>query len=129
MMNLYLAMAVSFVAASLTDWLFMGVLFHARYNAFPEVWRDAKDERQRIIIAQAFSAMTAIGFVVLANVLMLTTLRTTLLLAVAIWIIGPLPLLLGNHLFIKLDPRVTFSHAAGWLAKLLLIGAVTAVIL
>src|SRR5207302_6793346 len=91
MMNLYLAMAVSFVAASLTDWLFMGVLFHARYNAFPEVWRDAKDERQRIIIAQAFSAMTAIGFVVLANALMLTTLRTTLLLAVAIWIIRPLP--------------------------------------
>ena len=128
-MNLYLAMFGAFVAASLADWLFMGVLFHKRYNAFPEVWRDAKDERQRIIIAQAFAALTAIGFVLLASTLGLTSLRAALLLAAAIWIIGPLPLLLGNHLFIKLDPRVTFSHAAGWLAKLLLIGAITAALL
>jgi intracellular septation protein A len=128
-MNLYLAMFAGFVAASLTDWLFMGVLFHERYITFPEVWRDTSDERQRIVVAQAFAVLTAVGFVLLASMLLLTTLRATLLLAIAIWIIGPLPLLLGNHLFIKLDPRVTFSHAAGWLAKLLLIGAITAALL
>jgi hypothetical protein len=126
---LYLAMALGFVVASLTDWLFMGILFHGRYNAFPEVWRDARGERTRIIIAQAFAAMTAIGFVMLASELGLTIFGTALPLAAAIWFIGPLPLLLGNHLFIKLDPRVTFSHAAGWLAKLLLIAAVTAALL
>ena len=43
-----------------------------------------------------------------------------------IWLIGPLPLLLANALFIKIDPLVTASHAAGWLAKLLLCGAAVA---
>jgi hypothetical protein len=43
-----------------------------------------------------------------------------------IWLIGPLPLLLANHLFIRLDARVTASHAAGWLIKLLLIAAAAA---
>ncbi|HZC38389.1 MAG TPA: DUF1761 domain-containing protein [Sphingomicrobium sp.] len=128
-MNVILAIVISFVVASLTDWLFMGVLFHERYKAFPEIWRDAKDETRRIILAQAFAALTAIGFVVLASRLGSTTLQTALPLAAAIWVIGPLPLLLGNHLFIKLDPGVTFSHAAGWLVKLLLIGAVTAALL
>jgi hypothetical protein len=127
-MRVILAIVIGFVAASLTDWLFMGVLFHGRYKAYPEVWRDPRDETQRIIIAQAFAALTAIGFVVLASRLGSTTLQTALPLAAAIWVIGPLPLLLGNHLFIKLDPWVTFSHAAGWLVKLLLIGAVTAVL-
>lgn len=129
MLNLILAIAIGFVAASLADWLFMGVLFHDRYMVFPEVWRDARDEKRRIVIAQIFAAMTAIGFVLLASRLGQTTPRRALLLATAIWFIGPLPLLLGNHLFIKLDPKVTFAHAAGWLVKLLLISGVTAALL
>jgi len=47
-------------------------------------------------------------------------------LALAIWLIGPLPMLLANHMFIKIDPRVTASHAVGWLVKLLLIATATA---
>ena len=43
-----------------------------------------------------------------------------------IWLIAPLPLLAANAMFIKVDHLVTASHAAGWLAKLLLIAAVTA---
>jgi hypothetical protein len=128
-MLLYLAMAIGFVVASLSDWLFMGVLFHDRYKVFPEVWRDAKDERTRILIAQGFSAMTSVGFVLLASKLQLVRLEPAIALAAMIWIIGPLPLLLGNHLFIKLDPGVTASHAIGWLIKLLLIGCVTAALL
>ncbi len=128
-MQLYLAMAIGFVASSLSDWLFMGVLFHDRYKVFPEVWRDTKDERARILIAQAFAAMTSVGFVLLARRLHLVRLEQALELAAMIWIIGPLPLLLGNHLFIKLDPRVTLSHSIGWLVKLLLVGAVTSAFL
>jgi len=128
-MNIYLAMGAAFVAASLVDWLFMGVLFHDRYKVFPEVWRDARDERRRIILAQGSSAMTAIGFVLLAGRLHMLQVESALVLAAAIWFIGPLPLLLGNHLFIKLDPLVTISHAAGWLVKLLLIGVIAAALL
>ena len=62
----------------------------------------------------------------LANKLGQTDLRGALKLAAMIWLIGPLPLLAANAMFIRIDHLVTASHAAGWLAKLLLIGAVTA---
>jgi hypothetical protein len=35
-------------------------------------------------------------------------------------------MLLTNAMFIRIDNRVTASHAVGWLVKLLLIGAATA---
>lgn len=129
MAKILIAIVVSFVAASLSDWLFMGVLFHERYKTFPEVWRDVGNERAKIIIAQLYSAMTAIGFVSLATLFGPMPLARAFEAAALLWVIGPLPLLLGNHLFIKLDPYVTITHAIGWLAKLLLIGGICAVLL
>src|SRR5207302_11436420 len=102
---------------------------HDRDEVVPERWREARDERRRIILAQGSSGMTAIGFVLLASRLHVVQMESALLLAAAIWFIGPLPLLLGNHLFIKLDPLVTISHAVGWLVKLLLIGVIAAALL
>ena len=69
------------------------------------------------------------SFVALADVLGLVHLTAALKLAAMIWLIAPLPLLVTNSLFIKIDPLVTASHAAGWLAKLLLIAVATAVII
>ena len=129
MTRILIAMGASFLAASLADWLFMGVLFHERYKVFPEVWRDDGSETRRILIAQIYAAMTAVGFVILATVLSPVSLGRSLGLAALIWVIAPLPLLLGNHLFMKLDPLVTASHALGWLVKLLLIAGITAFIL
>ena len=37
--RVFLAILAAGLATSLTDWLFMGVLFHEKYLAFPEVWR------------------------------------------------------------------------------------------
>ena len=83
-------------------------------------------ERYRIILAQALALVTSAAFVTLAWKLRQTDLVGDLKLAAMIWLIGPLPLLLANALFIKLDHLVTASHAAGWLVKLLLIAAATA---
>lgn len=113
------------VLGTLADWLFAGVLFHHRYLVSPEVWREG-NQRQRIIGAQALAFVTAAAFVALAWKLHQTDMRGALKLAAMVWLIGPLPLLFGNALFIKIDPMVTASHAAGWLAKLLLIAAATA---
>jgi intracellular septation protein A len=111
----------------LADWLFAGVLFHGRYQVHPEVWREgAGGERHRIILAQALALVTSGAFVMLAWKLHQTDYKGTLKLAAMIWLIGPLPLLLANALFIKIDHLVTASHAAGWLVKLLLIAAATA---
>lgn len=113
---------------SFADWLFAGVLFHDRYQTYPEVWRKGS-QRQRIMLAQATVLLSAAGFVLLAIRLGQVDLRGAAKLAAMIWLIGPLPLLLGNHFFIRLDPLVTFSHSAGWLVKLLLIAGATAMIL
>jgi hypothetical protein len=50
----------------------------------------------------------------------------TVKLAGAIWLLGPLPLLLTNAAFIKLHRAFVFSYALGWLAKLLIIAAAVA---
>ena len=66
-MNLHLLWAILLGAllGSLADWLFAGVLFHHRYQRFPEVWR-AGNERQRIVAAQAL-AISAIGVLLFAG--------------------------------------------------------------
>ena len=33
------AMLAATILSSFTDWFFFGVLFHSRYQAYPEVWR------------------------------------------------------------------------------------------
>ncbi len=124
MIRLLIAIVLGFVAGSLTDWIFMGVLFHQEYKRFPEVWRDGGSEKQRIAFAQINCVLTVIGFVCLTRLVGPLSLASALEIAALVWLIGPLPLLYGNHLFIKLDPRVTFSHAIGWLVKLLLVAAI-----
>jgi uncharacterized protein DUF1761 len=124
-LNLAWATLAGAVLGSLADWLFAGVLFHSRYNLHPETWRGGA-ERKRIAAAQALALVTSAAFVLLANKLGQDDLRGTLKLAAMIWLIGPLPLLAANAMFIRIDHLVTASHAAGWLVKLLLIGAATA---
>ena len=127
-MPLYLVWAtlVGALLGSLADWLFMGVIFHGRYQVYPEVWRPGVQERGRIILAQGLALLTAGAFVALAWKLGQTDLKGAVKLAAMIWLVAPLPLLLANALFIKIDHLVTASHAVGWLAKLLLIAAATA---
>ena len=126
-MNLHLLWATLLggVLGSLADWLFAGVLFHDRYHRYPEVWR-AGNERSRIVAAQLLAFVTSAAFVALAWKLHQTDMRGALKLAAMIWLIGPLPLLVSNAFFIRIDNLNTASHAAGWLAKLLLIAAATA---
>ncbi len=126
-MNLHLVWAtlIGAVLGSLADWLFAGVIFHGRYQVYPEVWREGP-EGKRIALAQALALVTSGAFVVLAWKLHQTDYSGALKLAAMVWLIGPLPLLLANSLFIKIDHLVTASHATGWLVKLLLIAAATA---
>ncbi len=123
MTHLSIAMAEAIVLGailgSLADWLFAGVLFHARYQSYPEVWRTGVGERGRIILAQAFALLTSAAFVLLAVLVGRTDPWGAAMLAGMIWLAGAAPA--ADHqssLYIKLDPLVTASHAAGWLVKL-----------
>ena len=122
------AIIVGAVLGSFADWLFAGVLFHHRYQTYPEVWRKGR-QGMRILLAQLTVSLSAAGFVLLATRLGQLDYVGAAKLAAMLWLIGPLPLLIGNHFFIRLDPLVTFSHSVGWLVKLLLIAGATAALL
>ena len=113
------------IAISLTDWLFMGVLFHEKYKRYPEIWRKPQGggESTAILFSTVLGFLTSAVFACLCHRLNLHTLAATLKLAAAIWVIAPLPLLITNALWIKLDPAITVTHAAGWLMRLLLVAA------
>ncbi len=126
--HVFAASIVGAVLGSIADWVFAGVLFHSRYQRHPEVWRTGGSESLRIGGAQVLCLLTSVAFVALASMLGRVDLPGTLKLAAMIWLIAPLPMLVANALFIKIDPLVTASHAAGWLAKVLLIATATAIL-
>ena len=68
-------------------------------------------------------------FAVLCARLNLHSYSATLKLALAIWLIGPLPLLIANALFIKLHSAITAAYSFGWLVKLLVAAVAVTLIL
>lgn len=127
--HIFAASVVGAALGSIADWIFAGVLFHGRYQRHPEIWRTGGSESLRIGGAQILCLLTSVAFVALASALGTVDLPGALRLAGMIWLIAPLPLLVTNVLFIKIDPLVTASHAVGWLTKLLLIALATAILI
>jgi hypothetical protein len=113
--------------AAFTDWLFMGVLFHAEYNRYPEVWwpgiREGKETGPIIWSSAIGYAMTAAIFILCAWA-RVHTISAGLAVAALAWIAGPLGVIVINGFFIKLDPKITFSHCIGYLARFAIAGAV-----
>ena len=107
------------VITSMTDWLFAGDWLHRRYT-YPEVWRQG-DESKAIALASPLPFLTCGVFAYVAAKIGLHTVPSAIKLAAAIWLIGPLPLILTNAAFMKLHRVFVASYSIGWLAKLILI--------
>jgi hypothetical protein len=108
------------IVSSMTDWLFMGDWLYRRYNAHPEIWRvHGGDETKAILWASALPFLTCGVFDAVCVGLHLRSYGATLKLALAVWLIGPLPLIIVNSLFIKIEAGIAAAHAVGWLVKLL----------
>ena len=122
--NYLIVVVLAGIAGSFTDWLFMGVLFHDRYNAHPEVWRDGRSEVGKILISTAIGAVASAAFAYLLVRAGWTALPKGLLAALLVTLAAPGPLLASNGLWIKIHAFVTAAHIAGWLARFV----VTAVI-
>ncbi|MGB7844246.1 MAG: DUF1761 family protein [Candidatus Acidiferrum sp.] len=121
-----LAVFAATVVSSFTDWFFFGVLFHARYQAYPEVWRSefsGNKEWKAIMMATVLSVFMSGTFLFLLHWLGLHGLLQPLKLAFAIWLIAALPMTVTNFIFIKLHPGVLVSHALGWLVRLIVFAA------
>jgi hypothetical protein len=107
------------VITSLTDWFFAGDWIHRRYT-YPEVWRQGV-EAKAIALTSPLPFLTCGVFAYVAASLGLHSASSAVKLAVAMWLIGPLPLILTNAAFMKLHRVFVVSSAIGWLTKLLIV--------
>jgi hypothetical protein len=119
------AVIVGLVLASLADWLFAGVLFHDRYQTYPEVWRFRGANPKALIAAQALTLPTVAGLVILIVWTRMTLLPAALTLALLVWTCAAAPPIIANGIYIKIDRRVVASHCLGWLLKLGLVATAT----
>jgi hypothetical protein len=106
--------------ASVTDWLFMGALFHERYLIYPEVWRGSLDEGAKIAYSQLIAILSCLGFALLAGMLRLRTIGALLTAAFLVWLAVVVPMLVQDGIWMKLDSLVLGAHALGWLARFLI---------
>jgi len=132
MWMLVAAALVAGTVASFTDWLFMGVLFHAAYNTYPEVWRpgirDGK-ERGAVIWATVIGYVMSGAIVALCAVAGVTSVVCGLAIAALAWLAGPFVILVINGFFIKIDPKITIAHCLGWLVRMALAGGAAGYVL
>jgi hypothetical protein len=111
---------------SMTDWLFAGDWIHRRWT-YQEIWRSG--EGRAIALTAPLPFVTCGIFAYLGVWLGLHGIGSLAKLAIAVWLVGPLPLILTNAAFIKLHRMFVFFYAFGWLIKLLIIAAVVAFVL
>ena len=107
------------IVSSLTDWVFMGDWLYRKFNAHPEIWRvHGENESKAILWASFLPFLTCGVFDAVCVRLDLHSYCATLELAVAVWLIAPLPLIIVNSLFMKIQAGIAASYALGWLVKL-----------
>jgi hypothetical protein len=128
------AVIVAGTFATLTDWLFMGVLFHERYHRYPEVWWPditAKQggDRRAIIYSSALTYVTAAGIIALCAAVGATEIRSALLVSTLAWLAGPLVVTVTNGFWVKIDPMITLMQSLGHLARMLIAGLAAALVL
>ena len=107
------------ILSSLTDWFFAGDWVHRRFT-YPEIWRKGGEGRA-IALTSPLPFLTCAVFAYAAVRLGLHSVPSALKLATAIWLIGPLPLILTYAAFIKLHRVFVVSFALGWLVKLMIV--------
>ncbi len=126
------AILVGGLVAILSDWLFMGVLFHDAYNSYPEIWwpqvRDG-ETRGAVVWSSILGFVITAGVVALCAVAGAASLWSGLGVGLLAFIAGPFPILLINAQFIKMDVWVLLSHNLGYLARMLIAGAAAGLIL
>ena len=126
-MLLLIGMAVlAGVLGSVTDWLFMGVLFHDAYNHHPEIWRPAIGagrDKTAVLLSVTIGFLMSFAIVGLCALAGVAGAVQGTLVALLAWIAGPLAVTVINGLFIKLDPRIIVAHSIGYLLRFVLAGA------
>ena len=109
------------IVTSLTDWLFAGDWLHRRWT-YPEIWRHGV-EAKAIALTSPFPFLTCGVFSYVTARLGIHSVGGAIKLAIAVWLIGPLPLILTNAACMKLHRVFVASYSIGWLLKLTIVAA------
>jgi hypothetical protein len=119
-----LVVAVASVVTSFTDWLFMGILFHDKYLATPEIWRSTggASEPRLIIYSQLIGVISCAAFTFLCLRANLLTIPNSLGAATLTWLAGPVVVLAQMVFWTKLHPLIGISQSLGWLARFVITG-------
>jgi hypothetical protein len=128
-LRFWVAVGAGLVLANLIDWLFAGVLFHQRYQTYPEVWRINGANPRALIGSQVMTLPTVFGLVGLMLWSGQTTFAGAVCLGGLVFVIAAAPPIIANGLFIKIDRMVVISHTVGWLVKLVVVAGAASLIL
>jgi len=125
------AIAVSGLLGVLTDWLFMGLLFHDAYGAHPEIWRPGvrEGERGEVLWSSALGLVMSAGVVALVAVAGAGTPLAGAGIGLLAFLAGPFVVIIVNGLFVNIDTKITVAHCLGYLARMAVAGAVAGSIL
>jgi hypothetical protein len=107
------------IITSLTDWFFAGDWLHRRWT-YPEIWRQGVEARA-IALTSPLPFLTCGVFSYVTTRLGFHSVGDAVKLAIAVWLIGPLPLILTNAAFMKLHRIFVTSYSISWLVKLIVV--------
>jgi hypothetical protein len=119
---------IASLLASFSDWLFMGVLFHDRYNASPEIWRatGGRGNRAAILYSQVIGVVSCAAFSFLCLQVQALSIAAALACALLVWLAGPAVVLAQMVIWTKLHPLIGVSQSIGWLARFAITGLLAA---
>jgi hypothetical protein len=107
------------VLTTFTDWMLAGDWIQKRFKD-PEIWRKSGGILS-VLFATLLPFISCAAFALLAWKLEVVGVRNCVKLALAIWVIGPLPLILSGAIFLKLHRMFVAMYAASWLVKLVIV--------
>jgi hypothetical protein len=115
-----LAVLISGVASSITDMIFMGMLFRNKYKEAAEMFRlqEGQSTGSSILASAVIGLVGSGAFIYLCMWTgALTVPHAELRMAAIVWLAAPVPVILSNVVWTKLHPLLGLSHSLGWLAR------------
>jgi hypothetical protein len=116
--------------ATFTDWYFMGVLFHDRYQIYPETWWPRKkSEPMPILYSSALGYVTAAAVIALCAMAGVDSVWGGIKVGFIAWLSGSFVQVATTHIWVRIDLRVSIAHALGYLARFLIAGVAAGIAL
>src|ERR1700741_2319814 len=109
--------------SSFTDWMFMGQLFHERYQIYPDTWWPReKSETMPILYSTALGFITSAAVIALCAMAGVDGVVSGIKVAALAWLAGSFVQVATTQIWVRIDPYVSLAHALGYLARFLIAG-------